>query len=188
MQIVETPSVQRVSPFPETVLRNSIMGTGINGETEINEGTIFARALVVGAQTWIHNLTWTPTDYNTASWSSGVLQFADGNSYTINSGNTGNISGVVYIYFNGSETLQVTSTYSDSISDEHVLIAIVAPADTSDGAAIITAFNSNGTTIDGDKVVTGRIESSDGRTYFDLDLNRIVMSDGSTNRLVIGNV
>ena len=52
---------------------------------------------------------------------------------------------------------------------------------------IIDVIGSNGTTIDGDKIVTGKIQSSDGKTYFDLDGDKIIMNDGSNDRLLIGD-
>ncbi len=84
--------------------------------------------------------------------------------------------------------MQTTTTYSSAVGGNKVLLAIVtASADTS-ANCIITAFGSEGTTIDGDKIVTGRIESTDGLTYFDLDLKRIVISDGTNPRGVFGDV
>lgn len=41
--------------------------------------------------------------------------------------------------------------------------------------------------ISADKVQTGRLESSSGQTYFDLDNNQIIMNDGSNDRLFIGD-
>jgi len=46
-------------------------------------------------------------------------------------------------------------------------------------------FLSTGTTIDGDKVITGRIQSADSLTYFDLDDGEIVINDGTDNVIAI---
>lgn len=185
-KIVELPAIADAVPVAETPLRNSIMFPTINGATEIRDGTIFAQKLVVGSQTWAHNLTWTATDYNTASWSSGSIQFADGTVVAIDSGNTGNISATTYIYFDNTATLKTTTTYSDAIGDQKILLAIVAPAADSAARAVITALGAPGTTIDGNKIVTGKIQSTDGKTYFDLDNKEIIVNDGTYDRVHIG--
>ena len=141
---------------------------------------------MVGSQTWIHNIAWTATDYNTASWSSGTIQLSNGESVAISSGNTGNISAKSYVYFNNTATLQVTTTYSDTVGDEVILLAIVEPDSDTSGFSLITALNAVGTTIDGDKIKTGRISSIDGKTYFDLNDGQLVISDASNPRGLFG--
>lgn len=188
MRVVELPSLSSPRGPQIPLLRNSIMAPRINAAVEVADGTIFAAKLVVGAQTWAHNLTWTATDYNTASWGSGTITFADGSSYSIDAGNTGNISARTYVYFDKTTILKTSTTYSDAIDNDRVLLAIVDAAADTNAKCIIVAISAQGTTIDGNKVVTGKIQSTDGQTYFDLDNKRIVMNDGSTNRVVIGNV
>lgn len=189
-QIVESPSLAPVALL-QSDLRNSIMSPMINGGTEIMQGTIFAKQLVVGARSWIHNIVWTADDYNTASWSTGTLKLADGSTYAIASGNTGNITATTYIYFDPDVSftvLQTTTTYSNAIGEKKLLLAIVAAASDIAAKALISAFGSEGTTISGNKIVTGKIQSTDGNTYFDLDAKRIVIHDGTTNRGVFGTV
>lgn len=41
--------------------------------------------------------------------------------------------------------------------------------------------------ISGSQVITGKVSSNSGSTYFDLNNDLIVMNDGTTNRLGIGN-
>jgi hypothetical protein len=185
-EIIEQPFYLQITAVTDTPLRNGIMYPQINGETEIQSGTIFAKALVVGSQTWIHNIAWTATDYNTASWSSGTIQLSNGESVAISSGNTGNISAKSYVYFNNTATLQVTTTYSDTVGDEVILLAIVEPDSDTSGFSLITALNAVGTTIDGDKIKTGRISSIDGKTYFDLNDGQLVISDASNPRGLFG--
>lgn len=189
--IVELPYLERQSTLEDPLYRNSIMAPRMNGDLEIMDGTIFAKQLVVGAQAWIHDLVWTASDYNTVSWSSGTIKLADGSTYTITAGNTGNISGATYIYLDKSVSttvLQTTTTYSSAISDSKILLAIASPSADTGSKSVVNTFNSEGTTIDGSKITTGKIQSSDTLTYFDLDNDRIVMNDGSTNRIVIGNI
>lgn len=48
-------------------------------------------------------------------------------------------------------------------------------------ASVITVTNLNA-----DEIASGKIESSDGKTYFDLDNNRIIVNDGTNDRVLIG--
>ena len=149
--------------------------------------SITAEKLKVGARSWNHNIAWTATDINTCTWSSGTIKFADGSTTAISAGNTGNIAAKTYIYYDATITLKTTTTYSSAISDSKILLAIVEIGGTG-GKCVITPVRSAGTTVDGDKIVTGKIQSIDTKTYFDLNDNRIVMSDDTTNRIVIGDV
>lgn len=189
MIVVELPSFDAPQDVAEPLLRNGIMAPRINGLTEIRDETVFAKKLVIGNRTWVHNLVWSPTDYRIAAWTSGNMQFSDGTVYAISSGNTGNMAATTYIYFNKTGTLQTTTTYSDALGEEKIILAIAQPVLSNTAAdCIITAFDSLGTTIDGDKIVTGRIQTTDGKTYWDLDDNEFVMSDSSNPRLAFGDL
>jgi len=168
------------------------------GQTLIDGGYVSARAikaaavtaekLSLGAKKFIHNIVWTATDYNTCSWSAGVIKFADGTTDNTSSGNTGNITQKTYIYYNGTSTLQKTTSYSSAISNSNIPLAIVEPVVDTDAKCIITSFVNVGTTIDGDLIITGKIQSVDTKTYFDLNNKRIIMNDGSNNRVLIGDL
>lgn len=163
--------------------------TNITAE-QVDADAVFTEFLGVGAMSFVSTLTWTATDYNTATWASGSIKFADGTIYSITGSNTGNISSTTYVYLDpdtSTTALQTSTTYSDAISDNKTLLATV-DVGASGAGCIIRVHNAKGTTIDGDTIVTGKVESADGKTYFDLDNNYIVMNDGSNNRVVIGNV
>lgn len=49
----------------------------------------------------------------------------------------------------------------------------------------INADNVKVTNIDADNITTGKIDSNNGKTYFDLDNNEIVLSDGTNPRVVL---
>ena len=180
---------------------NGITARDINGATTFSidgsdgsavfKGTVSAGSVVVGyARGWVSTLVWTATDYNTASWAAGSIKTSDGTTYSISGGNTGNISGKTYVYLDpdtSTTVLQTSTTYSDAVGDKIILVAIVELGAT-DAKCIITVVNSAGTAIDADRITTGKIESSDGKTYFDLDNNVIVISDASDPRIVIGEV
>jgi len=168
------------------------------GQTLIDGGYISARAINVQAITaeklgtnakkFVHTIEWTATDYNTCSWSSGIIAFSDGTDITINAGNTGNITNKNYIYYNGTTTLQKTENYNTAISGNNLALAIVEPNADTNSKCIITPFVSIGTTINGDTITTGKIQSSNGKTYFDLNNNRLVVSDPWNTRVVIGKM
>lgn len=189
MKIVELPYFQDAGQVNQPELRNGLMAPKINGAMEIAQGTIFAQQIVVGARAWVHNIVWTATDYNTMSWGTGTIQFAGGDSYAIDAGNTGNITGTVYIYLDlevSTTVLQQSSTYSDAVGDKKILLAIVTAASDTAAKCLITPMGAEGTTISGNKITTGKIQSTDTRTYFDLDAKRIIVNDGSTDRILIG--
>lgn len=180
---------------------NGITARDVNGVTTFSldgttgdavfKGTVSAGSVVVGyARGWVSTLVWTATDYNTASWAAGNIRTSGGTTYNIASGNTGNISAKTYVYLDpdtSTTVLQKSTTYSDAVGDKIILVAIVEPG-ASGSKCVITVVNSSGTTIDGDRIVTGKIESSDGKTYFDLDNDVIVISDDGGPRVVIGEV
>ena len=196
------PPVERVvigipgKPHEAIIHKGKIYIYNSDGQTLIDGGIVSARALVANSITtdkltlssrqFVPNLTWTATDYNTCSWSAGNITWADGETSTINSGNTGNIAAKTYIYYNNTTTLQKTTTYSSAVGTSKILLAIVDPVADTSAKCLITPIISVGNTIDGNKIVTGRIESIDGKTYFDLNAKHIVMNDGETDRLVAG--
>jgi hypothetical protein len=89
-----------------------------------------------------------------------------------------------YIYWNGSKNLQVSTVYSDAVGTSKILLAIMTPKQTY-GSCEAQLFGNDGTIIDGDKIQTGRIASSDGKTYFDLNERRIIMNDSENDRLIL---
>ena len=139
---------------------------------------------------FVSTIAWTATDEDTATWASGTIKTSDGTSYSISSGNTGNIAALTYVYLDPATSitvLQTTTTATTAVGSGKVLIAIVQEGAAS-SKCIIDVIGSHGTTIDGDRIITGIIASADGFTYFDLDLGRLVINDDTTNRGVFGDV
>lgn len=125
----------------------------------IEEGTLKVNALSVGSQFWAHDIAWTATDEDTASWGAGTLTFANGDNYAISAGNTGNIGAKTYVYFdkNASTTvLQTSTTYSDAVGDNKALLAIVLAGAAGERCLIAPVF-SDGTTLAGPSITTGYI-------------------------------
>lgn len=160
---------------------------GIIQTAAIAANSITTNTLKVGVQTFTHNIEWTADNQTKCSWSEGTIQWADETTSTINEGNTGNIGATAYVYYNGTADLQTTTNYSESVGDDKRLLAIIEPTTDDGGRCLITPIYSIGTTISGDKIVTGRIQSADGKTYFDLNEKRIMMNDeDGLDRILIG--
>ena len=181
-------------PTQLIVYKGKIYIYNSQGQTLIDGGYISARAikaeaiitskLSIGGKKFSHNLVFSAVDENTTSWTSGTINFSDGTYVNISLGNTGNLTEKNYLYFNNTSTLQKTTDYSSTVSNQNIILAIVEPV--SSGKCLISSFLSGDSTIDGANITTGKIESSDGSTYFDLNNGTIMIDDGIP-RIVIGN-
>lgn len=84
---------------------------------------------------WSTDIVRSATDYNTVAWTAGAIKLADGTSYSIDAGNTGNISAVNYIYADiatPSATLLKTTTAATSVWTGKLLLCVAQNnADTS---------------------------------------------------------
>jgi len=81
----------------------------------------------IAIQGWQIDFYFYASDHNTVNWTVGTLKLADSTTFNITSGNTGNISAITYIYFDydASETvLQTSTTASDSVGLNKILIAV----------------------------------------------------------------
>jgi len=151
------------------------------------QGNLIATSSGFGKH-FVSTLAWTATDYNTATWAEGTIKTSDSTIYSITAGNTGNIAALTYIYLDPATSitvLQKTTTAATAMGTNKILIAVVQLG-TSGSGCIIDVVSSYGTTIDGDRIVTGKIESHDGKTYFDLDIGTILISDASNSRFLAG--
>ena len=198
------PPVERVQigipgwPQEAIIYKGRIYIYNTVGQSLVDGGFIAARAIAAQAiiaekvrvctKQFIQNITWTSTTYNKASWGNGTIQWSDGTTSTIYADNTGEISQLTFVYYNGSSILSVTTNYKNTVGNNKVLLAAISPDTDILGNCLITTFLSTGTTIEGNKVVTGKIQSADGKTYFDLDEGRILISDDNNSRVLIGKL
>ncbi len=104
---------------------------GTIGETEIADNSITAKLLTENAMNFNTDLVFSADDADTVSWGSGTIEFADGSTFSIVSGNTGNMTGLVFIYFDpgasGTE-LQVTTNRATAVGDRKQIISVAKPA------------------------------------------------------------
>jgi hypothetical protein len=91
---------------------------------------------------------------DSVSWGAGTVQFADGTSQSINSGNARNMSaGVHYIYFTvGSSTLSNTTVYSNVIGNNVGLLALLKVSTDTDQEILIFPFRAKGLNIIADVI------------------------------------
>ena len=90
------------------------------------------------------SIKFSATDYNTATWTEGVINFPDGRTTeTIATGNTGNITATTYVYYDKGikASLQTTTTAADAIGDNKTLLAVVELASDQEALATITTLN-----------------------------------------------
>lgn len=129
----------------------------ING-AQLEPGTFPATVLDVANWGWGQTCVFSSTDADTVSWTAGTFTSADGTSYSISAGNTGNMTAKTYIYLSllDSETVyQTTTTPADSVGLGKVLIAVAENA-----AVSATYMLSEATQIVGDNIVANSINAS----------------------------
>jgi len=103
------------------------------GNVLLNQNIIPSTTLNVANWGWGQSCVFTADDRDTVSWGGGTFTSANGDSYTIASGTTGNISAKTYIYLSllDSETEYQTTTIStNAVGLGKVLIAVAEDADT----------------------------------------------------------
>jgi hypothetical protein len=185
------------TPTQLLIYRGRIYIYDSDGQTLIDGGYISARAfgaatvtadkIALSSQKYINTILFTPTDENTCSWNAGNIIFSDGTVVTVYVGNTGNIGDISYVYYDGSSpSLHTTPHISSATGGSNIPLAIVEPV--SAGKCLAYPFLAIGTTIDGDKITTGKIMSANSGTYFDLSNNRIQVNDPQSDRVVIGKM
>jgi hypothetical protein len=75
---------------------------------------------------WQCTCVFSATDADTVAWTSGTFTLSDGTAYSINAGNTGNMTARNYIYLDkavSTTALQKTTTASTAVGSGKVLIA-----------------------------------------------------------------
>ena len=129
----------------------------ING-AQLEPGTIPQTVLDVSNWGWGQTCAFSSTDLNTVSWGAGTFKSADGTSYSISAGNTGNMAAKTYIYLDlltSTTAYQITTTPGNAVGVGKVLVAVANPD--SGGA---TYNLSEATQIVGDNIIANTIDAS----------------------------
>jgi len=72
-----------------------------------------------------HTMVFSVTDADTIAWTSGTITLSNGRTFSISSGNTGNMSALTYIYLDpgvSSTVLQTTTTAATALGANKILI------------------------------------------------------------------
>lgn len=132
-------------------------GVEIDGSL-IEPGTIPTVTLDVSNYGWGQTCAFSSTDLNTVSWGAGTFKSADGTTYNISTGNTGNMAAKTFIYLDlnlSTTAYQITTTSATAVGASKVLIAVAENA-----AVKATFMLSEATQIVGDNIVANTIDAS----------------------------
>lgn len=161
---------------------------------QLTPGSIPPATLDVSNWGWGQTCAFSSTDADTVSWGAGTFTSANGISYTISAGNTGNMPAApsktyIYLNLNVSNTVyQTTTTPATAVGVGKVLVAVAQSA-----AVSATFMLSEATQIVGDNVIANSINASKltaGSVAVDVYLavgsgNAIFKAD--TNGIYLGN-
>lgn len=103
-----------------TITGGSINGVPISG---IPNSTATDLSLMEKSSSMVFSVT----DADTIAWTSGTIAMSNGRTFSINSGNTGNMAALTYIYLDtavSSVALQTTTTYSTAMGANKILIGM----------------------------------------------------------------
>jgi hypothetical protein len=113
-------------------------------------------------QGWNQTCAFTITDLNTIAWGSGTLKLANGTSYSISAGNTGNMAARTYIYFDTSISTTAYQTTTTATSAAGLGRALIASAINGAVEPSYTVFGGSGeTNIPGTSIVTASVTGSE---------------------------
>jgi hypothetical protein len=132
--------------IPVDLLGNWDSTPGAAQEQNKQPGAVAETDIPVSSRGWSYSGAFTASDADTVAWASGTLALADGTTYSITGGNTGNMAAVTYIYWDGgvsTTAFQITTTAASSVGTNKILIAVAK--NESGKNATFQAFNAKGT-------------------------------------------
>jgi len=109
---------------PESITAGTVTSPVTLDNVAINE---LAEGSLINIQGWAFSGAFSATDSDTVAWAAGTITLGDGTTFSINAGNTGNISAVTYIYFDKSvsETvLQTTTTAGTAVGGNKIMMCV----------------------------------------------------------------
>lgn len=107
---------------------------------------------------WTQTCVFSKTDADTVSWGAGSFISANGTTYAISAGNTGNMTAKTYIYLDlnmSSSVYQISTNIADPIGPGKVLIAVAE-----NGASSATYMLVQTTQIVGDNILANTINAN----------------------------
>lgn len=104
--------------------------------------------LPTSSQGWSHDIVFSATDNDTVAWAGGgTITLADGTTYAINAGNTGNMGNITYIYLDldtSEVALQTTILNSTAVGTRKILVAVAEDVADATKDAIYQVFGGAG--------------------------------------------
>lgn len=153
----------------------SITGGSISGTTTVGVGNVN-----IAARGWTQTSVFSVTDADTVAWASGTFTSADGTSYSIGAGNTGNMAAATYIYLDtavSTTAYQTTTTATTAVGAGKVLIA---KAQNGTGEATFQVFGGiGGQNIDALSIVANSITANELSTSITYAGTIIVSTGGN---------
>lgn len=117
----------------------------------------------ISIQGWQHDLVFSATDADTVAWASGTITLMDGTTYSIDAGNTGNISAITYIYLDiavsSGTVLQKTTTAATAVGSGKILVAVAE--DKTDEAFFQVFGGIGGVLLSADMIATNAITANE---------------------------
>lgn len=127
--------------------------SGIVGQSNLN----------VANAGWTQTSAFSVTDLDTVAWSSGSFIASTGTTYSISSGNTGNMAAKTYIYLDtavSSTVYQTTTSASTAVGAGKVLVAI-AQNGAVEATFQVMGTGGGGMNIDAASIVAGSITANE---------------------------
>lgn len=100
-----------------------------------------------------HNITFSASDEDTVAWTSGTITLSNGRTFSISSGNTGDMSARTYIYLDpgvSSTVLQATTTVTTAVGANKILMGYAQ--NTNELATFVSSKGLGGLSLDGDSI------------------------------------
>lgn len=167
-QTVETLDASDVAsnltPPPSTAIAsgNSVQDVNTNAEyingAVIEPGTIPPATLDVSNWGWTQTCAFSVVDADTVQWGAGTFTSANGLTYSISGGNTGNMAALTYVYLDlnvSSTAYQVTTNVDTPVGVGKVLIAVCQ-----NGSTVATYNQVQAHQIVGDNIIANTINAS----------------------------
>lgn len=158
---------------------------------------VLATGIPVGYQAYIADIDFTSVDQDHISWTSGNVKFADGRIQVVSSvGSPLTLTTTHYLYIIwGNSVLQNSTTYSDAIGPNKVLVAVAAKASTGAQRAYVLNPHTDSILINTDKVMDGLVtelklaaEAVTNSKVKDLSAEKINAGTLSADRIGAGSI
>lgn len=145
---------------------------------------------------WHQNMTFSSTDFNTTAWTSGTITLSNGRTFSISSGNTGNMAALTYIYLDtgvSSTVLQTTTTSGNAVGANRILIAVAQNnADTTSKSIFQVFGGAGGTILNVDNIAANSASTnefvSNTAQIKDLIVTNAKINDLSVAKLTAGTI